>query len=708
MSSLFSTILEISLAVGIIILLIVILSPWMDKKFTHKWKYYLWLVLAVRLLIPFQITIPQPTAEVDATHFSAVQITVPDAVTRPLETVLGSAAANEQEPTNGVAEPTAPVNAGIAADQATPVPADNPWYYQLSLLDIIQMIWLLGMLLFLLWHLGRYWSCKRQLARWRRPYYSQLTAQLCQELGIKKSPTLYITAQAPGPMMLGFFRPIVYLPDIPENDTDFYFILKHELIHWRRKDIWYKLLLLIACAVHWFNPLVHLAFRCACRDLEMACDEAVVANADASARRQYSEAIFTYMKKQVCRPAQLSTYFNGGIKTMKQRFSNILSTAVKRRGRAALVAVMLVLVAAGGLFACSIQEDTNTPAGNNEANGWPQDIIAELGAMNEEELRDYITQPIADGTIEEIAQQVISQDIASYFISNITGDGTVNGEYDATIIDAEIISIDLLGSYDEDTSQPLYVYYPQYRLQPDDPDKVVLAGARGLDEDGWIINSNMMNSRILVTPTEDGRYSFLSCPAFDLPLNKAIQESLYGANSVSAMDFTMSGDSFLYTLGRQVGDYPWNEDYSEPVDITDAGTIDNTDMPGTEFSRAIISTGYDDLGQTEMVWYRVAESGMKYIYSLSTTDPYVSCGFAGSHHARVGQTEAELLEGWSDVLTEDTNIVYSEGDDSLCVFDKVYTYTLEFTDDSGNHTWVMNYYLNEGVIAGVEMSIVLY
>ena len=158
MSSLFSTILEISLAVGIIILLIVILSPWMDKKFTHKWKYYLWLVLAVRLLIPFQITIPQPTAEVDATHFSAVQITVPDAVTRPLETVLGSAAANEQEPTNGVAEPTAPVNAGIAADQATPVPADNPWYYQLSLLDIIQMIWLLGMLLFLLWHLGRYWA----------------------------------------------------------------------------------------------------------------------------------------------------------------------------------------------------------------------------------------------------------------------------------------------------------------------------------------------------------------------------------------------------------------------------------------------------------------------------------------------------------------------------------------------------------------------
>ncbi len=694
MSSLFATWLAVSLSTAVIIALLLALSPLLAKRFTAKWKYWLWLILAVRLLLPFQLPLPQPAAE----PVSAVQITVPQLETEPLAEIITPTAG---EPT-GITEPDAPAGtapAAAGAHQATPAAAD-PWYYQLSLLDIAAYLWLAGAVLFLLWHGGRYWQCKRELARWRRPYQSEVLEQLGRELGCRKLPPLYLCAKAPGPMMIGFLHPALYLPELPQQGRDLYFILKHELIHWQRRDVWYKLLFLTACAVHWFNPLVHVAFRAACRDLELACDEAVVAKSGAAERKQYSEAIFNYMKKQVCRPAQLSTYFDGGLKTMKQRFHNILSTAVKRRGRAALVAALLVLIAAGGLFACSIQGEDTPPAASAE---WPQDIIADLGAMDEQQLRDYLSQPIADGTIEEIAQQVISQDIASYFLNEYVTDAE-----QALIVDAEIISIDLLGSYDEDTSQPLYVYYPQYRLQPDDPDKVVLAGARGLDEDGWIINSNMMNSRILVTPTEDGRYSFLSCPAFDLPLNKAIQESLYGANSVSAMDFTMSGDSFLYTLGRQVGDYPWNEDYSEPVDITDAGTIDNTDMPGTEFSRAIISTGHDDLGQTEMVWYRVAESGMKYIYSLSTTDPYVSCGFAGSHHARVGQTEAELLEGWSDVLTENTNIVYSEGDDSLCVFDKVYTYTLEFADDSGNHTWVMNYYLNEGVIAGVEMSMVLY
>ena len=705
MSTLFGTLLAVSLSVGVIIGIIMFLSPLMDKRFTAKWKYWLWLVLAVRLLLPIQVALPQTDTPTEATQVSAVQIAVPRAAAEPLADILVGAADNPST-TTGVSEPSAQVNAGADANQATPAPA-NPWYYQLSLLDIAGLIWALGAAVFLLWHLCHYWYCKKELARWRRPYQHPLLAQIDQELGIKKIPELYISAKAPGPMMLGFFRPVVYLPEIPDDAGHLYFILKHELIHWRRKDIWYKLLLLVACAVHWFNPLVHLAFRFACRDLEMACDEAVIANSSPAARRQYSEAIFAYMQKQVCRPAQISTYFNGGIKTMKQRFSNILSTAVKRRGRVALVAVILVLVAAGSLFACSMPDAPTIPDDNNSAN-WPQNIIAELGAMDEQELRDYLVQPVTDGTIEEIAQQLVSHDIAAYFLNKITGEGTGNGDYDAVIIDAEITSIDLRGSYNEDSIQPLYVYSPQYRLLPDDPDKVVLAGARDIDDEGWIINSNMMNSRILVTPAEDGSYSFLGCPAFDLPLELAVQELLYGANSAAVMDFTMSGDNFTYTLGRQVGEYPWNDGYAEGIDITDAGTIDNTDMPGTEFSRAVISTGHDDLGQTEMVWYRVEETGMEYIYSLATTDPYVNCGFAGYHHARVGQTEAELLEGWGDVLTESANIVDSGEGTSLCAFDKVYTYTLEFSDDSGKWTWLMDYYLNNGLIAGVEMFMVLY
>lgn len=692
MSSLFATWLAVSLSTAVIIALLLALSPLLAKRFTAKWKYWLWLILAVRLLLPFQLPLPQPAAE----PVSAVQITVPQLATEPLAEIIAPTAG---EPT-GITEPDAPAGtapAAAGAHQATPAAAD-PWYYQLSLLDIAAYLWLAGAVLFLLWHGGRYWQCKRELARWRRPYQSEVLEQLGRELGCRKLPPLYLCAKAPGPMMIGFLHPVLYLPELPQQGSDLYFILKHELIHWQRRDVWYKLLFLTACAVHWFNPLVHVAFRAACRDLELACDEAVVAKSGAAERKQYSEAIFNYMKKQVCRPAQLSTYFDGGLKTMKQRFHNILSTAVKRRGRAALVAALLVLIAAGGLFACSIQGEDTPPAASAE---WPQDIIADLGTMDEQQLRDYLSQPIADGTVEEIAQQVISQDIASYFLNEYVTDAE-----QALIVDAEIISLELIASYDENSEQPLYVYSPQYRLKPDDADKVIFAGARQLDEDGWIINSAVMNSWILVTPTEDGRYSFLGFPAVDLPVNEAVRRVLYGEDANMLMDFTFFGTNFYYGLGRQLGEYPWAEGYNEQAQLIDAGTLDNTDMPGAVFSRALIDSGSDGQGETEMIWYRIEETGREYIYRLATTDPYVSCGVSGSHQARVGQSEDELLAAWGDVLSEN-DLVYSGDGSDLCVFDQSYSYTAQVSDGNGYTNLQLNFYLSENVITGIEMMMLL-
>ena len=73
MSSLFATWLAVSLSTAVIIALLLALSPLLAKRFTAKWKYWLWLILAVRLLLPFQLPLPQPAAE----PVSAVQITVP-------------------------------------------------------------------------------------------------------------------------------------------------------------------------------------------------------------------------------------------------------------------------------------------------------------------------------------------------------------------------------------------------------------------------------------------------------------------------------------------------------------------------------------------------------------------------------------------------------------------------------------------------------
>ena len=81
-------------------------------------------------------------------------------------------------------------------------------------------------------------------------------------------------------MVIGVLRPRLLLPEEGYDARSLAFILRHELTHCRRHDLWYQLALLLANAVHWFNPLIWLMVRQAQGDMELTCDDAVVAGAD--------------------------------------------------------------------------------------------------------------------------------------------------------------------------------------------------------------------------------------------------------------------------------------------------------------------------------------------------------------------------------------------------------------------------------------------
>jgi len=106
--------------------------------------------------------------------------------------------------------------------------------------------------------------------------------------------------------------------------------MKHELIHYKHKDIWNKLLLVVANAVHWFNPLVYVMRWRLNTDIEMACDSEVVEGSDAEFRKQYSETILSAIHKGRVKETVFSTYFYGGMKTMKERLGNIFDGETRR------------------------------------------------------------------------------------------------------------------------------------------------------------------------------------------------------------------------------------------------------------------------------------------------------------------------------------------------------------------------------------------
>ncbi|SHI14903.1 BlaR1 peptidase M56 [Sporobacter termitidis DSM 10068] len=174
-------------------------------------------------------------------------------------------------------------------------------------------------------------------------------------MDISQNISFMVCKKIQTPMMTGFFRPAILLPREDYDDTTLSAVIRHELMHCRRFDIWYKLLLRLVRAVHWFNPLVWLMVRTAESDMEASCDEAVIGKRDLNFRLQYCEAVLATVQAQNIKNNTFSTGFSGGKNSMKKRFANILNTSRKSKGKVALCLSALVIFASGTLVACNEQ-----------------------------------------------------------------------------------------------------------------------------------------------------------------------------------------------------------------------------------------------------------------------------------------------------------------------------------------------------------------
>lgn len=344
-------ILEISLTMSVLIAILLILFPVLDKRFTAKWRYIVWLFLAVRLLIPVNVSLPSAPFSLSAPQFA---FTYPNtALTTP----------SYEAPDRINPPQTAPVQATdierprLAGPQAgtavkNPVPEKN-----ISLTNPFIMVWLLGMLAFTAYLFFTYGLFRKSVLRWCRPVKQKRIInaweEIRSEMGIRGNISLMVCKKVRGPMMTGFFRPVVLLPHEDYGGAALPAVLRHELTHRRRFDLWYKLLLKLAQAVHWFNPLVWLMVRAAERDIEASCDEAVVHEQDMSYRLRYCEAVLSSAQDGWGRNTAFSTSFSGGKKSMQQRLTSILDMGKRKKGTAALCLSVFLIFASGMLIACA-------------------------------------------------------------------------------------------------------------------------------------------------------------------------------------------------------------------------------------------------------------------------------------------------------------------------------------------------------------------
>lgn len=226
--------------------------------------------------------------------------------------------------------------------------------------DVLRIVWLPGFFLIVLYHMSYAWRTQRRLSKDRWESWDEKNR-------IAEVPGL------PAPFLWGIIRPVIFLPaGLKEEERRC--IVAHEKCHRRRKDSLTKLAFFAAASLHWFNPLVWLAWVLFCRDLEICCDEAVFAESGDISRKQYAQSLLKYAAEQNGYVVSSLTF---GEPSAGMRIRHILRFRKKHivlRSAAGLAAAAMVL----GLVA------RPAAAGSAGTSGYPADTEAEAVTRSEE------------------------------------------------------------------------------------------------------------------------------------------------------------------------------------------------------------------------------------------------------------------------------------------------------------------------------------
>ena len=342
MTSFMFLILKMNVIAALIICATVWIGHFTKGKYSSKWKYYMWLIVMVFLLIPvdfsggslLRIQIGQKEANSSASSFwrgkqnasnqaenknEAGETSTTDAV---LSGNLISTVVDEKS--------NAVNNAAEESAKSGQVPSKGISTITLSygtlplekLLNGAGIIWLCGILLFGFTRGMRYYFSLHKMERWSYPVdneeMQELYFRICRKKHIKNPPRLLVWEGLTSPMLAGIRNPGLYVPEKAFTLEELEFIFSHELSHYMRHDLWYKMLMLIVTTIYWFNPALYLMQREAEKDIENLCDGKMAAHYTMKNRMKYGELLLKIAASQNHIP-YMSVGFSDGKKVFRDR-----------------------------------------------------------------------------------------------------------------------------------------------------------------------------------------------------------------------------------------------------------------------------------------------------------------------------------------------------------------------------------------------------
>lgn len=350
MNSTILTILSLSLSGSVLVLILLALRPVLKNKVSKTFQYYIWLLVLLRLVLPLSIDgsiLNQITSPIVKAQASAALAPEDN------NEITGYNVPQESGQNAGHFTPaeTTPVNSVSNAGNSTVTKQTgfNVWSFAEKYLT---EIWFMGAAVYFGWFVIAYMRFSRKIQRTNvapSPSDIAVLEKLRGNIKVKLVCNPYVHT----PMMIGLLTPRIVIPFMALGESgakpEIEYIIRHEMTHYRRRDLLYKWFAVLVSSLHWFNPLLILVRREISRACELSCDEAVIRSLDADGRQDYGETLLAIASSKRLPKGIVTTTMCEEKRELKERLESIMTYKSK-----SLLMIAVSLVLALLLAGCSV------------------------------------------------------------------------------------------------------------------------------------------------------------------------------------------------------------------------------------------------------------------------------------------------------------------------------------------------------------------
>ena len=457
-------ILKLNIISAVVIFLVLGLSVLLKNRFTARWKYVVWLAVAMSLLVPARLP----------SNFSLINFKVPGIESSGNEKItakriisadadsanVNSSKVNSEDSSTadskmqdtavtGKAFTGAVLKDEVQSDSAS---ASLSGRHIVPLAaKIFMIVWLAGAVIKLLAEICAYYFSMRSLKRMSLPVNDlmkwKMYRDVCEQKGIRRRPELMQNAGLSTPLLAGLFRTKLYLPAVGYSAEELKLVYHHELTHYLHRDLWYKMLLRICASVYWFNPALLFMLWEADKDIENLCDAEVVRVCSRAERKLYRKLLLRTVAIDDQVP-YVTASLNDSSMVFKDRILYMLN--MKKLRKNVLPGVILAMVLVGGNLVFGFSGETISGAQNTQQQAQKDgdssgqdsgedakkrelvDMVASHGTSDEQQLAgkgDKLENSNSDGLAEnsgqgDVADQEGNQDQTGVNSSDETGENS--------------------------------------------------------------------------------------------------------------------------------------------------------------------------------------------------------------------------------------------------------------------------------------------